>query len=516
MFDYDQSSEAQGDDTWALPAQPSAASEDADQEFSPDATDQPAGDAPMAEGASALMGHWIESTPGGASAGTEHEPSGARMAALAEAGTQDSGSPLPHLDTIQQSFGTAVDLSGVRSHMGGKAGNSLDEMGADGFSYGNHVAFQKQPSLHLAAHEAAHYLQHQDAVQAYGGGPGTSAANEANADAIADRVVAGRSAADLLPTGAQQAGRGSAAAQGSRTVQLKRAPTRRGKKAATPPAPRVPQGPDVKYNAQALDVVAQDVLAAVPSEAAEHGKANMPTILKSCAARNIRNANQVAYMLATAEHESKFGTPKYDRSESLVEDHNPYAYNEKKKTWNAKVHTNGRRVSGKTQEELDTAYWDSAYGRKNGNKRGTTDGSQYRGRGFVQLTGRGNYRSQTQLLNEQGFQYAINGVTYGGSGNPPIDLEANPAHVNQVPDLAARVMVTGMSEGSFGRKLSASINEEKTDFKKARGSVNGTDRAADIATIAQRYQTALGKWPTVFVLDEEPAAAPASAPAPQS
>ncbi len=97
---------------------------------------------------------------------------------------------LPHRDQIERSFGR--DLSNVRAHVGAPAGTVARELGANAFTMGTQIAFREVPTLRLAAHEAAHVVQQRSGL------PATSS-QERNADAIASRVVAGRSASDLLP-----------------------------------------------------------------------------------------------------------------------------------------------------------------------------------------------------------------------------------------------------------------------------------------------------------------------------
>ena len=221
--------------------------------------------------------------------------------------------------------------------------------------------------------------------------------------------------------------------------------------------------------------------------------AAVPAILRQCEALNITDPNQIAYILATAQHESRFGTPMYERSQSLVEDRNPFSQNPDG-SWTGRNHLTGQQMTAATFEQLETEYWDACYGGMLGNEPGTTDAARYRGRGYVQLTGRNNYERMTNSLNEAGFSYAIDGVTYGGQGNPPIDLLANPEHINQVPDLAARVLVSGMSAGSFtGRKLADSINQNGVDFTDARRIVNGdvAQNGALVGGYAQSYADGL-------------------------
>lgn len=119
--------------------------------------------------------------------------------AAAATGVQSGGSQLPHLDKIQASFGGAHDLSGVRAHVGGDAATASAQMGAQGYATGSDVAFAKQPDLFLAAHEAAHVVQQREGVQMKGGVGQAGDVYEQHADKVAERVVAGQSAADLLP-----------------------------------------------------------------------------------------------------------------------------------------------------------------------------------------------------------------------------------------------------------------------------------------------------------------------------
>ncbi|MGE0546967.1 MAG: DUF4157 domain-containing protein [Kofleriaceae bacterium] len=120
-----------------------------------------------------------------------------RTAAEGIAGT---GGPLPFLDRIQAAFGHH-DVSGVRAHLGTSAAAASDALGAEAYASGNDVAFgSSSPSLHLVAHEAAHVVQQRGSVQLKGGVGAVGDAYEAHADAVADRVVQGQSAAELLDT----------------------------------------------------------------------------------------------------------------------------------------------------------------------------------------------------------------------------------------------------------------------------------------------------------------------------
>ena len=116
---------------------------------------------------------------------------------LAAQGVQGSGAQLPHLDRIQSSFG-AHDVSGVQAHTGGQAATASKAMGAEAYATGNNVAFAGQPDLHTAAHEAAHVVQQRKGVQLAGNVGQAGDAHERVADEVADRVVAGKPAGDLL------------------------------------------------------------------------------------------------------------------------------------------------------------------------------------------------------------------------------------------------------------------------------------------------------------------------------
>lgn len=255
---------------------------------------------------------------------------------------------------------------------------------------------------------------------------------------------------------------------------------------------------------QAISAVTTDVLGAVPSNYRDGAEVHVSAVVRELAASGLTNKNQVAYILATAEHESRWGSTLYGRSEPLVEDRNNISQRSNG-TWGGTDHVRGRSISGNSLESAETDYWDSAYGGRLGNERGTTDAKNYRGRGYVQITGRENYQRMSGLLNAEGFSYTFDGQTYGGQGNPAIDLITHYEHVNQVPALAARLMVKGMTEGNYtGVSVGDYINESQTDMVNARRSVNGdtSTNGAKIAGIAQRYLGALGQWDALMNLGQ--------------
>ena len=103
----------------------------------------------------------------------------------------------------------------------------------------------------------------------------------------------------------------------------------------------------------------------------------------------------------------------------------------------------------------------------------------YYGRGYVQLTWERNYTYATKRLRELGLV---------GSD---VDLVRNP-DLAMRPDIAAAVLVCGMSEGWFtGRKLIDYFKGTRSDWIDARVIINGHDRAALIASYGMAFYHAL-------------------------
>ena len=136
--------------------------------------------------------------------GGASSPAGVHRAA--QAGVAGPGGRLPHYQAIQRSFGPGHDLSGVQAHVGGPAAAASAAMHATAFTAGEHVGFKAQPDLWLAAHEAAHVVQQRGGVSLFGGVGRAGDRYERQADTVADRVVSGRPAHDLL-AGSRAAGR---------------------------------------------------------------------------------------------------------------------------------------------------------------------------------------------------------------------------------------------------------------------------------------------------------------------
>lgn len=113
------------------------------------------------------------------------------------------------------------------------------------------------------------------------------------------------------------------------------------------------------------------------------------------------------------------------------------------------------------------------------------DGIKYCGRGYPQMTWKGNYIRATKRLRELGYD---------------VDLVANPDLALR-PDIAAVIMRRGMEEGwftgkSFSSYLPASGRATTGQYRNARYIINGSDRAQEIADHAKEFERALeaGGW----------------------
>jgi predicted chitinase len=157
---------------------------------------------------------------------------------------------------------------------------------------------------------------------------------------------------------------------------------------------------------------------------------HFPVIVQEAQRQGITNKAQLAYILATSVHESGAGA-------HMEEFASGSAYE-------------GRSSLGNSQPG---------------------DGQRYKGRGYVQITGRRNYADWSRRLG--------------------VDLVGNPERAED-PRIAAQILVGGMRQGTFtGRRLDQYINDQQTDFHGARRTVNGTDRAGSIGNIAQRLLGAM-------------------------
>lgn len=101
------------------------------------------------------------------------------------------------------------------------------------------------------------------------------------------------------------------------------------------------------------------------------------------------------------------------------------------------------------------------------------DGYRFRGRGFVQITGRANYDKFAPLV---GY-----------------DLVANPDGA-LAEDVAYQILSLGMVRGLFtGKKLAHYIDGSTCDYTAARRIINGQDKAEAIAADAIKFHQILGQ-----------------------
>jgi hypothetical protein len=113
------------------------------------------------------------------------------------AGLRGTAERLPHLDLVQRSFGHH-DVSGIRAHTGGPAAEAAGALGATAYAAGDQVAFAGPPTLHTAAHEAAHVIQQRAGAATVHNAGHAGDRFEQHADRVADLVVTGQSAEAAL------------------------------------------------------------------------------------------------------------------------------------------------------------------------------------------------------------------------------------------------------------------------------------------------------------------------------
>jgi predicted chitinase len=112
-------------------------------------------------------------------------------------------------------------------------------------------------------------------------------------------------------------------------------------------------------------------------------------------------------------------------------------------------------------------YWSNSRLRKALGNLFESDAQKFKGRGFVQITGRANY---TKASKEVGVDL----VTYPEKAN---DWETAYTILTL---FTKKGWFTGVSLGNF-------LKEKETDFYNARKVINGLDRAATIETYAKEY-----------------------------
>lgn len=178
-------------------------------------------------------------------------------------------------------------------------------------------------------------------------------------------------------------------------------------------------------------------LAAIATQVISSFDGSIQQILNECGFYGVSDRSHIAYILASAHWESRMG-------KTMIEGASGDAYENRKELCN----TSPR------------------------------DGPRYKGRGFVQLTGRCNYTKYTDILSVTREQ---------------VDLVNNPEKAAD-PGIAAMILVHGMKTGTYtGRSLSNFGADPNYDFVGARAIVNDQDKAKEIADIARRYRTAIGE-----------------------
>lgn len=183
---------------------------------------------------------------------------------------------------------------------------------------------------------------------------------------------------------------------------------------------------------------------------------------------------KLAYILATGTHEAKF--------KAVAENLNYTSAARIRAVWPARFKTEASAAPYVRQPKnlAEKVYG----GREDLGNNQIGDGWLFRGRGWVQVTGRSNYR-------KLGFEQA-----------PDALLE---------PQNAARALVEGLLKGTFtGAKLSTYIKSGTADYVNARRTVNADVKAngASIAILAGQFEDALR---TSLMPDTAPPVAPPAA-----
>jgi putative chitinase len=110
------------------------------------------------------------------------------------------------------------------------------------------------------------------------------------------------------------------------------------------------------------------------------------------------------------------------------------------------------------------------------------DGWNFRGRGYVQLTGRANYGKLSKICE--------------------VDLLANPDRACD-PGVAYMTMSHGFRNGTFtGKKITDYINTKTTDYRQARRCINGLDQCDKIAAYATAFDRILSQAEEPPALEE--------------
>lgn len=195
-------------------------------------------------------------------------------------------------------------------------------------------------------------------------------------------------------------------------------------------------------------------------------------ILDACGAYQVADQRDVAYILATPMIET--GGSFVPIVESLNYKASVLVPKFGSRITQAQANKYGRNdATGQKadQQAIANIIYGGTWGAQNLGNTQANDGWAYRGRSFVQVTGRNNYAKFSKVL----------GVDL--LGNP--DLACN-------DDIAAKIIVIGMRDGLFtGKKLRDYFTPTSSDWVNARRIVNGLDRANDIAAYGKKFYSAL-------------------------
>jgi len=144
------------------------------------------------------------------------------------------------------------------------------------------------------------------------------------------------------------------------------------------------------------------------------------------------------------------------------------------------------------QEAIGNIIYGGDFGRAQLGNTEAGDGYRFRGRGLAQLTGRRNYARASRLAG--------------------VDLVANPERAKELR-MSVVIMFDAMENGWFtGKKLADYLDKSPPDFVNARRTINGTNRAQDIAVFARSFYSALN---ATWTATRGPLIEPAPAPAPR-
>lgn len=164
---------------------------------------------------------------------------------------------------------------------------------------------------------------------------------------------------------------------------------------------------------------------------------------------------KAAYILATVKHECG------SRMIPIVENLNYTSASRLVKVWPSRFNLEKAKQYVRNPVKLGSYVYGNRLG--NGDER-SLEGFLYRGRGYVQITGKTNYRRFSKLL--------------------MIDLIANPDLALDY-DIGSKILLTGMLNGLFtGKQLSDYITVKSKDYINARRVVN-----ADVSRVGRSIRS---------------------------